>query len=111
MYQFLHILTTLSYICGPLIKDWVNAQDEWLEKRVDPTKTGHLACLDKALWDEFMVNFKTAWKDTAKTQNAYNQLMKLTMEGWNINTYNITFNRLTAAAGWESDAQGTIARY
>ena len=37
--------------------------------------------------------------------------MKLTMEGWNIDTYNVTFNRLAAAAGWESDAQGTIARY
>ena len=58
-----------------------------------------------------MANFKTAWKDTAKTQNAYDQLMKLTMDGWNIDVYNVTFNRLAAAARWESDAQGTIARY
>ena len=108
---FLRILTALSYIRGTLVKDWVNAQDEWLEKRVDPTKTGHLARSDEALWDEFVANFRTAWKDTAKTQNAYDQLMKLTMDGWNIDTYNVTFNRLAAAAGWESDAQGTIARY
>ena len=108
---FLRILTALSYIRGTLIEDWVNAQDKWLEKRVNPTKTGHLARSDEALWDEFVMNFKTAWKDTAKTQNAYDQLMKLTMDGWNINTYNVTFNRLAAAAGWESDAQGMIARY
>lgn len=89
----------------------MNAQDEWLEKHVNTTKTGHLAHLDEALWDEFVANFKTAWKDTAKTQNAYDQLMKLMMDSWNIDTYNITFNQLAAAAGWESDAQGTIAHY
>ena len=108
---FLRIFTTLSYIHGPLVEDWVNTQDEWLEKRVDTTKTGHLARSDEALWEEFVVNFKTAWKDTAKTQNTYDQLMKLTMDGWNIDTYNVTFNRLAAAAGWELDAQGTITRY
>ena len=108
---FLHILTTLSYIQGPLVEDWVDTQDEWLEKQVDTSKTGHLAHLDEALWDEFVLNFKTAWKDTAKTQNAYDQLMKLTMKGWNIDTYNVTFNWLTAATSWESDAQGTIAHY
>ena len=108
---FLRILTALSYIRGTLVEDWVNAQDEWLEKRVDPTKTGHLARSDEALWDEFVANFKTAWKDTAKLQTAYDQLMKLTMQAWDIDTYNVTFNRLAAAAGWESDAQGTIARY
>ena len=89
---FLRILTTLSYIRGPLIEDWVNTQDGWLEKRVNTTKTGHLARSDKALWDEFVVNFKTAWKDTAKTQNTYDQIMKLTMDGWNIDVYNVTFN-------------------
>ena len=108
---FLRIFTALSYIHGLLVEDWVNTQDEWLEKRVDTTKTGHLARSDEALWEEFVVNFKTAWKDTAKTQNTYDQLMKLTMDGWNIDTYNVTFNRLAAAAGWELDAQGTIARY
>ena len=74
---FLRILTALSYIRGPLVEDWVNAQDEWLEKRVDTTKTGHLARSDEALWEEFVANFKTAWKDTAKTQNTYDQLMKV----------------------------------
>ena len=37
--------------------------------------------------------------------------MKLTMEAWDINNYNVTFNRLASAAGWEHDGQGTIARY
>ena len=108
---FLRILTALSYIRGTLVEDWVNAQDEWLEKRVDPTQRGHLARSDEALWLEFVDNFKTAWKDTSKVQTAYDKLMKLTMEGWDVDSYNVTFNRLASAAGWEHDGQGTIARY
>ena len=108
---FLRILTALSYIQGTLVEDWVNAQDEWLEKRVDPTQRGHLARSDEALWLEFVDNFKSAWKDTSKVQTAYDKLMKLTMDGWDIDNYNITFNRLASAAGWEHDGQGTIARY
>ena len=42
---------------------------------------------------------------------AYNQLMKLTMQVWDIDTYNVTFSQLAAAAGWESDAQGTITHH
>ena len=108
---FLRILTALSYIRGSMVEDWVNAQDEWLEKRVDPTERGHLARSDEALWREFVDNFKSAWKDTSKVQTTYDKLMKLTMEAWDIDNYNVTFNRLASAAGWEHDGQGTIARY
>ena len=47
----------------------------------------------------------------SKAQTAYDKLMKLTMEGWDIDSYNITFNWLASAAGWEHNGQGTIARY
>ena len=57
---FLRILTALLYIWGMLVEDCVNTQDNWLEKRVDPTKCGHLARSDEALWLEFVDNFKTA---------------------------------------------------
>ena len=45
----------------------------------------------------------------SKAQMAYDKLMKLTMEAWDVDSYNITFNRLTSAAGWEHHGQGTIA--
>jgi hypothetical protein len=38
------------------------------------------------------------WKDMAKTQNAYNKLMCLTMQGYDINMYNATFEHLTSTA-------------
>ena len=101
---FLRILTALSYIRGPLVEDWVNTQDKWLEKRINPTTHRHLARRDEALWLEFIDTFKTAWKDTSKAQMAYDKLMKLTMEAWDVDSYNVTFNRLASAAGWEHDS-------
>jgi hypothetical protein len=72
---FFRVLTTLSYIQGPLVEDWVNARDEELERCVDPTRRTSVGEDDKILWDEFEAHFKSAWKDTAKTQNAYDKLM------------------------------------
>jgi hypothetical protein len=47
--------------------------------------------LDEVLWAEFETMFQSAWKDTAKTQSTYNQLMKLQMKELKIDTYNATF--------------------
>lgn len=47
---FYHVLTALSYICGPLVKDWVNAQDKHLEKLVDPSGATPIAKMDEVLW-------------------------------------------------------------
>ena len=37
--------------------------------------------------------------------------MKLTMAGWDIDTYIATFERLALAASWALDAEGTIVRF
>jgi hypothetical protein len=108
---FYRVLTALSYICGPIVKDWVNSQAGLLEQHIDTTQTPHIAESDKILWDEFEIAFQSAWKDTARTQSAYDQLMKLQMKDLEIDTYNAMFERLAAAAEWEPDAKGTIARY
>jgi hypothetical protein len=108
---FYRVLTVLSYIRGPLVEDWVNAQAGLLERRVDTTQTPHVAETDEILWDEFEAAFQSAWKDTAKMQSAYDQLMKLQMKELEIDTYNTTFEQLASAAEWEPDAKGTIARY
>ena len=65
---FYQVLTALSYIHGPIIKDWVNTQDWWLEGQIDTTKAGHIAETDKVLWTEFEASFKLAWKDNAQAQ-------------------------------------------
>jgi hypothetical protein len=60
---------------------------------------------------EFEMVFTDAWTDTFKKQNTYDQLMKLTMAGWDIDTYITTFEQLTLTAGWALDTEGTIVRF
>jgi hypothetical protein len=108
---FFRILTALSYIKGPMVEDWVNAQDEELERHTDNTKPGSVRESNEILWQEFEATFKGAWTDTMKVQSAYSQLMNLKMKDLDVDTYNATFARLANAAGWEPDAKGTIDRY
>jgi hypothetical protein len=108
---FDRVLTALTYIRGPMINDWVNSQEEHLADRTDPTKRGWVRESDETLWQEFEDAFKAAWTDTSKKQNAYDQLMRLTMQGWDIDTYIATFDCLAQAAGWALDSEGTIVRF
>ncbi len=107
---FSRVIHALSYMHGPNIDAWVDTQETTLE-----TKTTHtanpVAETDKVLWNEFETAFKAAWKDTTRTQSAYEQLMKLEMKNGDIDTYIATFERLTDAAEWEANAKGTIAHF
>ena len=103
---FDQVLTTLSYIRGPLIDDWVNAQETHLT-----TRTTFVQETDPVLWTEFATAFQDAWKDTSKKQNAHEQLHKLVMKGWDIDTYIVTFERLALAANWALPAEGTIMQF
>ena len=105
------VLTALTYMRGPLINDWIDQQEKKLEARVDTTKRNHVPETNEVLWNEFETAFLTAWTDTSKKQNAYDQLMRLTMSGWDVDTYIATFDRLTLAAGWDSNSEGTIAKF
>jgi hypothetical protein len=51
----------------------------------------HVTEADKVLWTEIEAVFQSAWKDPAKMQSVYNQLMKLQMKELNIDTYNTMF--------------------
>ena len=105
------VLTALTYMRGPLINDWIDQQEKKLEARVNTTKRNHVQETDEVLWNEFETAFLAAWTDTSKKQNAYDQLMRLTMNGWDVDTYIATFDRLTLAAGWDSNSEGTIAKF
>ena len=88
---FDRVLTALSYIRGPLVNDWVNGQEEHLTTRTDITQTPHVLESDEVLWTEFTTAFQNSWKDSSKKQNAHDQLRKLVMKGWDIDTYIVTF--------------------
>ena len=105
------VLTALTYMRGPLINDWIDQQEKKLDARIDTTKRNHVQETDEVLWNEFETAFLAAWTDTSKKQNAYDQLMCLTMNRWDVDTYIATFDRLTLAAGWDSNSEGTIAKF
>ena len=105
------VLTALTYMRGPLINDWVDQQEKRLDKRIDTSTTNWVSENNEILWTEFETVFLAAWTDTSKRQNTYDQLMRLTMNGWDVDTYIATFNRLTLAAGWDSSSEGTIAKF
>ena len=108
---FYRVLMALSYIKGQLVEDRVTAQARKLANSVDTTKRTYLLEDNELLWSNFEYAFKNAWKDTARSQSAYDQLINLRMKDLDIDTYTATFERLASAAGWEPDAQGTIAHY
>ena len=105
------VLTALTYMRGPLINDWVDQQEKKLARRIDTSTTNWVVETNEILWTEFETAFLAAWTDTSKKQTAFNQLMRLTMNGWDVDTYIATFDRLTAAAGWDSNSEGTIAKF
>ena len=105
------VLTVLTYIRGPLINDWVDQQERKLADRVDMSKTNWVLEDNEILWVEFETAFLAAWTDTLKKQNAYDQLMRLMMNRWDVDTYIATFDHLTLAAGWDQNLEGTIAKF
>lgn len=103
---FDRVLTALTYICRTNINDWVDAQEQHLVDWMDTMKTGFVRKMNKVLWTKFEVAFKSAFTDTTKKQQAYDQLMKLHMQGFDIDTYIATFDRLALAAKWEQALRG-----
>jgi len=95
---------------SPNIDAWVNTQETALETKTTHT-TNPIAETNEVLWNEFKTVFKAVWKDTTRTQSAYEQLMKLEMKNSDVNTYIATFECLTDTAEWEANAKGTIAHF
>jgi hypothetical protein len=60
---FDRVLTVLTYIWGPMINDWVNAQEEHLAECTNPLNCGWVFKTDEALWQEFKSAFKEAMDD------------------------------------------------
>ena len=94
-----------------MINDWVDNQEKILAEQTDPTKTNSVRENNERLWEEFEMAFHDTWTDMAKKQNAYDQLMRLTINGWDINTYIATFECLALAASWDLCSEGMIAKF
>ena len=105
------VLTALTYMHCPLINDWVDQQEKKLADQINTSKPNWVREDNETLWSEFETAFLAAWTNTTKKQNAYDQLMHLTMNGWDVDTYIAMFDCLALAAGWDLDSEGTIAKF
>ena len=83
----------LTYIKGPKVNDWQEAQLEELEN-------SNLVPDDEALWTNFEQKFKNAYTNSNKKRATYDKLMSLQMKEGDINIYIATFDNLLTKAGW-----------
>jgi len=81
-----------------------------LDDKVDPRKRG-LSKGDETLWDEFNRDFVNSFTNTTMTQEAYNKLKTLKMNGDDLNTYIATHKSLVLRAGWAPDGDTAIESF
>ena len=108
---FDRVLMALTYMRGPLINDRVDQQEKNIAVQINTTKRNPYVRMTKPCGANSKLHSLTHGPILRKKQNAYDQLMHLTMNGWDVDTYIATFDRLALAAGWDSDSEGTIAKF
>jgi Retrotransposon gag protein len=99
------IMLCLSYMKGFKINDWVRQKATALQTAID---NGMADPNDEAIWTAFEQEFRAAFTDTTRREQATQDLINIQMKGEDLDTYIATFDHLRKRAGWEPDAQGTI---
>jgi hypothetical protein len=104
------VLTALSFMSGPAIDDWIEAQTDDLEAKVSRPLHPY-AETDERLWTEFARAFTNSYTYTNKEQEAYAQLMRHEMQGQDIDTYIATFDHLMKKSGWSPTDLGILEKF
>jgi Retrotransposon gag protein len=104
------VVLALSYIQGPCVADWVRRQVRVLRKLVMHSYQP-VVLMNEVLWRLFEKEFKLAFIDIEKEQNAHQQLLSLRMKGEDLDQYIAEFEWLCDTAGWEWNTKGTITQF
>jgi Retrotransposon gag protein len=91
---YARVATALSLIQGPKVDDWVDAQLNDLELKIQTTPQS-----DETLWMDFETAFTDAFTNTAKKEDAYQKLKHLKMKDELVDDYITAFNSLAVKAG------------
>jgi hypothetical protein len=86
----------LSYMKGPKVEDWAEAQQEFMNDRKSTRRLANF----KSHWRDFEKAFKDTFMDIAKSVKAENELKNLKMMNGDINSYIATFTKLLKMAGY-----------
>ena len=97
---FKRVVTTLHFIRGPNVNDWVKEQLTSLTNKVTHPMNpiGHG---DEVLWNDFEQAFRAAFTDTTKKQTVHMKLHALKMRVGGLDDYITTFEHLAALAGYD----------
>ena len=97
----------ISFIRGPNVNNWVKGMmtriNQHLANGIDPG--------DERLWATFIRDFKTAFTDTTKVQNAHHKLMNIKMKGDTLDDYIVEFQHLRQAMGWGTNDARTLTLF
>ena len=95
--------TALSYIAGPLVEAWKEEQLTLLECNI----TANIAEGNEAHWVTFETNFKNAFTNTNKKNDAYRELQALKHKD-DLDTFIARFKQLVTAAELDINSHGVI---
>ena len=107
---FKRVVTTLHFIRGPNVNDWVEEQLTSLTNKVTHA-THPIDRGNEVLWNDFEQAFCAAFTDTTKKQSAHAKLHALKMRIGGLDDYTAVFEHLAALAGYDLLDQGVIHLY
>ena len=95
--------TALSYIAGPLVEAWKEEQLTLLERNI----AANVPEGNEAHWTTFETNFKNAFTNTNKKNDAYRDLQALKHKD-DLDTFIARFKQLVTAAELDINSHGVI---
>ena len=107
---FKRVVTTLHFIRGPNVNDWVEEQLADLTRKVT-TAVNPIARTSERLWNEFKQAFRTAFTDTTKEQLAHAKLFKLKMRPRGLDDHIAMFKHLAKQAGYDLNNKGLVLQF
>jgi len=101
------VIFALSFIRGPNIEDWVDAQLQKLKTKVS-CQLNPVGRDKEVLWTDFETAFKGAYTNTTQKQSAYLALQGMKMQGQNLDSFIATFKNLAKKAGYGENDEATV---
>jgi hypothetical protein len=101
------VIFALSFIRGPNIDDWVDAQLQELKTKVSHQQNP-VGQDEEVLWTDFETAFKGAYTNMTQKQSTYLALQGMKMQGQNLDSFIATFKNLAKKAGYGENDEATV---
>lgn len=96
------VLLALSFIKGPNIVNWTNAQFDEAKEDLYNLYGGNED--DERLWTDFLKHFKRAYISTTQREDVYVKMRKLRMKPRELDEYIAEYSTLVLELGWDQNS-------